>query len=60
MVRTSLKVKYRSGLEGRKSPCYSKLNKKSILAHPIFYGFMTPKLSLNQNLFQSTPPIYSD
>jgi hypothetical protein len=39
-------LKYRRGLEGRKSPSYSKLNKKGILASTIPSGFVTPKLAI--------------
>jgi hypothetical protein len=38
----------RSGLEGLKSPLYSKLNKESILAPPIPSGFWSPKLALKR------------
>jgi hypothetical protein len=41
-----LGLNYRRGLEGRKSPSYSKLNKKGILAPTILSGFMTSKLAL--------------
>lgn len=38
--------KNRRGLERLKFPSYSKFNKEMILAYPIFFGFVTPKLAL--------------
>jgi hypothetical protein len=39
--------KNRRGLEGLKFPAYSKLNKEGILARPIPFGFVAPKLALS-------------
>jgi hypothetical protein len=41
--------KYQRGLEGLKSPPYSKLNKEGILSPPIPSDFMAPKLAPNMS-----------
>jgi hypothetical protein len=45
-LETSLEAKISERLKWRKSPSYSKLNKKEIFATIIFSGFVTPKLVL--------------